>query len=74
MISTIIVCLLLGAPAALPEASQDVTFSTKYASGRPTTASFYYNGRAIGVGREAFRVHPAEARAASSDIIVKLSD
>lgn len=32
----------------------DVTFSTAYASGRPTTANFYYNGRAVGAGRDAF--------------------
>ena len=31
-----------------------MTFSTQYRSGRPTTAEFYYNGRAIGTGREAF--------------------
>lgn len=46
--------LLLTTPAADRAQAVDTTFSTAYASGRPTTAKFYYNGRAIGAGREAF--------------------
>jgi hypothetical protein len=50
----------LGLVAATPllargEESPDVTFSTAFkAGGKPTTANFYFNGRAIGAGREAF--------------------
>jgi hypothetical protein len=45
---------LLGAADAPAERSRDLTFSTKYAVGRPKTADFYLDGRAIGSGREAF--------------------
>jgi hypothetical protein len=45
---------LLAAIALPGEESRDVTFSTPYEVGKPTTANFYYNGRAIGVGREGF--------------------
>ncbi len=40
---------------ASAEEATDVTFSTKYASGRPKTADFYYEGHAVGRGREGFK-------------------
>jgi hypothetical protein len=46
--------LLLNSTPILSEEIQDVTFSTPYKSGKPTTADFYYNSRAIGSGREGF--------------------
>lgn len=51
--TSVYVLLLFGAASNAQE-TQDVTFSTKYESGEPTTAHFYYNDKAIGSGREAF--------------------
>lgn len=45
---------LLGATGVFAEESNDVIFSTPDQSGRPTTANFYFNDRAIGAGREGF--------------------
>lgn len=49
----LVACSLMAVPT-LGDESGDVTFSTQYASGRPTTANFYFNGRAVGTGRTAF--------------------
>jgi len=48
--------LLTASTTANADAIRDVTFATRYASGRPKTADFYYCDRAIGSGREAFQV------------------
>ncbi len=53
-VSTVLTWSLLAASSAVCEDIRDVTFWTPYASGRPTTANFYYNDRAIGAGREGF--------------------
>lgn len=48
-------CFLFTSPATVAAETKDVIFSTKYSSAfKPTTADFYYNGRAVGSGREAF--------------------
>ena len=46
--------MLVAAGSAGAAEIKDVTFSTPYASGRPTTANFYYDGYAIGKGRDGF--------------------
>ncbi len=48
------VALMTFAAVSYAQVIQDVTFATKYQSGKPTTAHFYYNDQAIGSGREAF--------------------
>ena len=47
-------CSLIGATAARGGDVRDMTFCTEYESGRPRTANFYLDGRAIGAGREGF--------------------
>ncbi len=57
LIGLILGAVLFAAPAlqAVEPAIEDVTFSTKLQlNGKPKTAWFYYNGRAVGEGRAAF--------------------
>lgn len=57
LIGLMLGAVLFAAPAlqAVEPAIEDVTFSTKYElNGKPKTAWFYYNGRAVGEGRAAF--------------------
>jgi hypothetical protein len=46
--------LLCASPSLFGEETHDVVFSTPDVTGKPTTANFYYNGGAIGEGREGF--------------------
>ena len=57
LIGLMLGAVLFAAPAsqAVEPAIEDVTFSTKLQlKGKPKTAWFYYNGRAVGEGRAAF--------------------
>lgn len=51
----LIAWLMIGSLASAADEVCDVTIGWPFPPGqRPTTANFYYNGRAIGTGREAF--------------------